>query len=405
MSNTTALNITNDIIESIDTSTGNDSIDVMIDSFDDMNLKDKLLRGIYGYGFEKPSLIQSKAIPVIINGHDVIAQSQSGTGKTGTFTIGTLQRIDEKINGVQAIIISHTRELAHQICHVCSSIGQYLNVNPVLCIGGVDIKQTKIELENGPVIAIGTPGRIIDLIKRRYLSTKVLRILVIDEADEMLSDSFIDQIKSIVQSLNETTQICLISATMPFEMLELTNKFMRNPKQILLEKENLTLDGIKQFYINVENDLWKFETFCDLFDVISVSQTIVYVNSIKRGEDLKNELKKKNFTVSLLHSDMEAKDRSLIMKEFRAGNTRILISTDLLSRGIDIHQISIVVNYDIPKNKECYLHRIGRSGRFGRKGVAINLVSRYEERLLNDIMKHYDTFIDTMPENIQAFLS
>lgn len=378
--------------------------ETVIDSFDNMNLKEKLLRGIYGYGFEKPSSIQSKAIPVIAECHDVIAQSQSGTGKTGTFTIGVLQRIDEKVNGVQAIIIAHTRELAQQIHHVCTNIGQYLNVRPVLCIGGIDIKQTKNELDNGPVIAIGTPGRIIDLIKRRFLSTRLLQLLVIDEADEMLSYSFQDQIESIIRSTVETTQICLFSATMPEEMLELTNKFMRNPKQILIEKENLTLDGIKQFYVDVQNDLWKFETFCDLFDIISVSQTIVYVNSIKRGEELKMDLKKKNFTVSLLHSNMDPIERSAIMKEFRSGHTRILISTDLLSRGIDIHQISVVVNYDIPKNKECYLHRIGRSGRFGRKGVAINLVSRYEERLLFDIMKHYDTVIQVMPENIQTFL-
>ena len=376
----------------------------LLDNFDDMNLKEKLLRGIYGYGFEKPSLIQSKSITLISEGNDIIAQSQSGTGKTGAFTIGTLQRIDEKVNGVQAIIVAHTRELAQQIHGVCANIGQYLNVTPVLCIGGNDIKQTKTELENGPVIAIGTPGRIIDLIKRRFLSTRLLRLLVVDEADEMLSYSFQDQIKSIIKSLTDTSQICLFSATMPKEMLDVTDRFMRNPKQILIEKESLTLDGIKQFYIEVQNDLWKFETFCDLFDIISVSQTIVYVNSIKRGEELKTELKKKNFTVSLLHSNMTTIDRSAIMKEFRGGHTRILISTDLLSRGIDIQQISVVVNYDIPKNKECYLHRIGRSGRFGRKGVAINLVSRYEERLLSEIIKHYETQMEPMPENIQTFL-
>lgn len=377
----------------------------LLSSFDDMNLKDKLLRGIYGYGFEKPSLIQSKAIVLMAEGHDIIAQSQSGTGKTGAFTIGTLQRMDEKVNGTQAIIVAHTRELAQQIYSVCKNIGQYLNALPVLCIGGIDIRQTKTELDNGSTIAIGTPGRIIDLIKRRFLSTRLLRIIVIDEADEMLSYSFQDQIKTIVNSVPETTQICLFSATIPDQMLDVTQKFMRDPKTILIEKENLTLDGIKQFYVDVLNDLWKFETFCDLFEIISVSQTIVYVNSIKRGDDLKAELKKKNFTVSLLHSNMDANERSAIMKEFRSGRTRILISTDLLSRGIDIQQISIVINYDIPKNKDCYLHRIGRSGRFGRKGVAINLVSRYEERLLTEIMKHYDTKIEAMPKNIQTYLS
>jgi translation initiation factor 4A len=375
-----------------------------VNNFDDIGLKDNLLRGIYSYGFENPSLIQAKSIPLIATGKDIIAQSQSGTGKTGAFTIGALQRIDDKINGVQGIIVAHTRELAIQIYDVCKDIGTYMDVSYVLCIGGQDIKQTKNELEKGTVIAIGTPGRIIDLIRRRFLSTRLLRILVIDEADEMLSFSFQDQIKTIIKSIADTTQVCLFSATMPDRMLEITEKFMRDPHKILIEKENLTLDGIKQFFVDVQNDQWKFETFCDLYDVISVSQTIVYVNSIKRGEDLKTDLRRKNFTVSLIHSNMSVQERASIMKEFRNGATRILISTDLLSRGIDIHQISIVINYDIPKNKEAYLHRIGRSGRFGKKGVAINLVSRHEERSLNEIMKHYETIIDPMPQNIQEYL-
>jgi translation initiation factor 4A len=166
-----------------------------LESFDELELKDNLLRGIYGYGFEKPSLIQAKAIPYIKTGGDIIAQSQSGTGKTGAFTIGTLQRINENVKGCQAIIVAHTRELAVQIHQVCSNLATYLNVEPVLCIGGEDIQKTRDELNSGPVIAIGTPGRLIDLIKKKFLSTKVLKMLVIDEADEMLSESFQDQIK------------------------------------------------------------------------------------------------------------------------------------------------------------------------------------------------------------------
>lgn len=376
----------------------------LIESFDKMNLKDTLLRGIYGYGFEKPSLIQSKAIPLILQGKDVIAQSQSGTGKTGAFTISALQKLDENVNGVQGIILAHTRELAIQIVEVCTALTNHMKVTIVLCIGGQDIKETQTNLLDGPIIVIGTPGRILDLIRRRYLSTRMIKILIIDEADEMLSHSFQDQMKSIIQSTPQTTQVCLFSATMNDEMMEISEKFMNNPTKLLIEKENLTLDGIKQFYVDVHNDKWKFETFCDLYNTISISQTIVYVNSIKRGKDLKYELEGKNFTVSLLHRDMSTVDRTLIMKEFRAGVTRILISTDLLSRGIDIQQISIVVNYDIPKNKACYLHRIGRSGRFGRKGVAINLMSRYEERTLDDIRYHYNTIIDPLPKNIQELI-
>jgi len=379
----------------------------MIDnnSFDFLELKDNLLRGIYAYGFEYPSLIQLKSIPLIRDGKDVIAQSQSGTGKTGAFTIGTLQRIDESIVGCQALIIAHTRELAEQISNVFYDIGQYLNIKIVLCIGGQNIHKSKLELENGNIILVGTPGRIIDLINRKYLQTDLIRLLIIDEADEMLSANFQDQIKSIISFIPNDAQICLFSATMPEAVIILTEKFMNKPETILIQKEYLTLDGIKQFYINVETELWKFETFCDLFDIISVSQTIVYINTIKKGDDLKYQLEKKNFTVSLIHSNMDINIRNKIMKEFRSGETRILLATDLLSRGIDIQQISVVVNYDIPKNKDCYIHRIGRSGRFGRKGVAINLITKYEEQLLQDIKNYYITDIDPLPTNIQQYIN
>lgn len=382
----------------------NTSNEIIIDNFDKMELKESLLRGIYSYGFERPSLIQSKAIPLVSQGKDIIAQSQSGTGKTGAFTIGTIQRIDEKVNGCQAIIIAHTRELAQQISEVCKQLSSYSKIKTVLCIGGHDIKQTKIELLDAPVIVVGTPGRIIDLIKRKYLSTRLLRLLVIDEADEMLSFSFQEQVKEIINYIPLEAQICLFSATMPKEMLNISKNFMRNAEEILIDCEKLTLDGIRQFYVNVDSDRWKFDTFCDLFDIISVSQTIVYVNTIKRAEELKIQLEEKHFTVSIIHSYMTPNERLDIMKEFRGGKTRILISTDLLSRGIDIQQISIVVNYDLPKNKECYLHRIGRSGRFGRKGVAINFITRYDEKYLKDLVEFYKTEIEMMPKNIQQFL-
>lgn len=378
--------------------------EIITNEFDKMQLKESLLRGIYGYGFERPSIIQSKSIPLIINGKDIIAQSQSGTGKTGAFCIGTIQRIDEQKNGCQAIIIAHTRELAQQIFDVCKQLSIYTKITTILCIGGIDIKQTKINSINAPIIVVGTPGRIIDLIRRQYISTKLLQLLVCDEADEMLSSSFQDQIKDIINYVPLETQICLFSATMPKEMLKITKNFMRDAQEILIDSEKLTLDGIKQFYINVEADRWKFDTFCDLFDIISVSQTIVYVNTIKRAENLKVQLENKHFTVSIIHSLMSPVERLDIMKEFRSGKTRILISTDLLSRGIDIQQISVVINYDLSKNKECYLHRIGRSGRFGRKGVAINFITRYDEKFLKELKDYYKTEIDAMPKNIQQYL-
>lgn len=373
-------------------------------SFDELNLNEKLLRGIYSYGFEYPSNIQQKAIPVIIQGKDIIAQAHSGTGKTGAFVISTLQSVNEDMVGCQAIILAHTRELAEQIYQVCRNIGQYLKVKPVLCVGGQNIQQTQDELKEGTIVVIGTPGRIMDLIRRQYLSTRMIKLMVLDEADEMLSRSFQPQIKSIFETLPNTTQICIFSATLPNEILQMTTNFMNNPTRILVAKENLTLDGIRQFYIDVQKDVYKFDTFCDLFSMLSVSQTIVYVNSINRGEYLKKKLDENNFTVSLIHSNMSSVDRMNIMKDFRSGMTRILVSTDLLARGIDVHQISIVINYDLPKNKECYIHRIGRSGRYGKKGVAINLVTDYENKKVEELMKYYKTEINPMPENIQDLI-
>lgn len=375
------------------------------DSFDKLNLKDNLLRGIYLYGFERPSRIQQQAIPIIITGKDVIAQAHSGTGKTGTFVVSVLQRINDNLAGCQAIILAHTRELAEQIYQVSKNIGNYLKVKSVLCVGGQDIQKTRNELlEDICTIVIGTPGRVVDLINKQYLNTRLIKILIIDEADEMLSFSFQPQIKTMFENLPNNSQVCIFSATLPNDVLQITSNFMSNPEKILVAKENLTLDGIKQYYINVQKDCYKFETFCDLFSMLSANQTIVYVNSIKRGEYLKNKLEEKNFTVSLIHSSMPALDRIDVMKNFRSGSTRILVSTDLLSRGIDVQQISFVVNYDFPKNKEPYIHRIGRSGRYGRKGVAINLINSYEERQLAELAKYYKTEINPLPEDIDKLI-
>jgi len=379
-------------------------IEDYVDSFDNMNLKESLLRGIYSYGFEKPSEIQAKSIVKVASGRDIIAQSQSGTGKTGSFVIGALQRVDESVIGCQAIIIAPTRELAEQISIVASQIGSHTKIKYVLCVGGSEINMTRNELNTGPCVVIGTPGRIIDMITRSYLTTRLLRVLVLDEADEILSLSFKDQMRTIIKSIPASTQICLYSATMPPEMLDLTTKFMQNPERILVKKEELTLEGIRQFYVDVIQENWKLDTFVDLFDVISVSQSIVYVNTKGKAEWLSRELQKRNFTIAVIHSNISQKDRLSIMKDFRSGGARILISTDLLSRGIDVQQVSIVINFDLPTKKESYIHRIGRSGRFGRKGVAINFITKNDMRSFNEITKHYDTEIVEMPSDIQKYL-
>lgn len=371
-----------------------------INNFDDMGLSEEILRGIYSYGFEKPSEIQSRAIVPMKDGNDIIAQAQSGTGKTGTFTIGALQRINRDLKECQAIIVAPTRELATQIGRVVENIGKYTGVQPVVCIGGSDKEKSRQELKDNASIVIGTPGRLGDMIKRGYVNTHHIKTFILDEADEMLSASFISQIKNIIYYLPEDTQICLFSATMPQEILDITGKFMVNPTSILIKREELTLEGIKQFYINVEREEWKYDTFCDLYNAVSVSQSMVYVNRKDKADRLKEKLERDNFTVSVIHSRMSPVERVKVMDDFRNGNTRILLSTDLLSRGIDVQQVSVVINYDIPYEKECYIHRIGRSGRFGRKGIAINFATSRELRRISFLEDFYETRIEEMPVNI-----
>lgn len=382
----------------------NDKVEVY-ETFDSMNLDDNILRGIYSYGFEYPSEVQKKGIVAVINGQDTIVQAQSGTGKTATFSISLLSKItkEEKIQGV---IISPTRELATQSFKVIQSIGHYTDFCICLCIGGESVLSNVETIKNkNPQIIVATPGRILDLIEKRGLSTADIKTLIVDEADEMLSRGFKDQMYQILQKMPESLNISLFSATIPNEMFDVTNRFMRNPLKILVKNENLTLEGIKQYFIKLQRPEYKLDVLIDLYQYISVSQTIIYCNDKRRVDFVTRKLTSSGFTVSSIHGNMNSKDRIDIMNSFRNGETRILISTDLLARGIDIQQISLVINYEIPLSKENYIHRIGRSGRFGRKGVAINLISRYEINRLREIEEFYSTQIEPLPADVAEIIS
>lgn len=390
-----------------------DAVEVY-ETFDDMNLKEKLLRGIHSIGFDRPSPIQQRAIMPIVAGRDVIAQAQSGTGKTGTFTISTLQIIDTGDGesgpppGVQALVLAPTRELAQQSCSVVNEIGEGLGVRAHACVGGTAVREDIAILRSDRIsVVVGTPGRVYDMIQRGVLRLSGLKLLVLDEADEMLNRDFKDQIYQIFSSggMPQTMQVALFSATMPSEALELTGKFMQNPVSILIKKEALTLDGIKQFYIDVEREEHKLPTLTDLYQNLTITQAIIYVNTRRKVEWLKDQLTALDFVVSATHGDMEQKERETVMREFRSGSSRVLISTDLLARGIDVQQVSLVINYDLPTNRENYIHRIGRSGRFGRKGVAINLIAGDDAALIQDIEQFYNTTIEQMPRSIDEFLN
>ncbi|CAO1626036.1 unnamed protein product [Sympodiomycopsis kandeliae] len=372
----------------------------VIDNFDNMELKPELLRGVYAYGFERPSAIQSRAVVPVIKGHDVIAQAQSGTGKTATFSIAILQRIDPAIKQVQALILAPTRELAQQIQKVVIALGDYMKIDCHACIGGTNVREDMAKLSDGAQVVVGTPGRVYDMINRRAFRTDHLKMFCLDEADEMLSRGFKDQMYEVFQLLPQDTQVVLLSATMPQDVLEVTKKFMRDPVRILVKRDELTLEGIKQFYVAVEKEDWKLDTLCDLYETVTITQAVIFCNTRRKVDWLTDKLHEREFTVSAMHGDMDQGQREVIMREFRSGSSRVLITTDLLARGIDVQQVSLVINYDLPSNRENYIHRIGRGGRFGRKGVAINFVTSDDVRMLRDIEQFYSTVVEEMPLNV-----
>jgi len=372
----------------------------VFESFDDYDLDETLLRGIYSYGFEKPSAIQQRGIKPILDGRDTIGQAQSGTGKTATFVIGTLQRIDMGVRACQALILAPTRELANQIQKVALALGDYQKVKCHACIGGTSVSNDIDKLKEGQHLVVGTPGRVYDMIRKNFLRVDDLLTFVLDEADEMLSRGFKDQIYDIFKTMPPNIQVCLFSATMAPEILELTTKFMRDAVRILVKKDELTLEGIRQFYVAIEKEEWKLDTLCDLYETLTITQAIIYCNTRRKVDFLADQLQKRDFTISTMHADLDQKERDLVMREFRSGSSRVLISTDLLARGIDVQQVSLVINFDLPQNMENYLHRIGRSGRFGRKGVAINFVTNQDVRAMKDIEKYYHTQIEEMPMDI-----
>jgi ATP-dependent RNA helicase len=369
-----------------------------------MGLREPLLRGVFAYGFEKPSAIQQRAIVPIVRGRDVIAQSQSGTGKTGVFCIAALQCVDVARAEPQALVLSPTRELAEQTQQVMLALGDYMSVRCHSCVGGKSLSDDQRVLSQGVHILSGTPGRVYDLMKRRVLHTRGIRMLVLDEADEMLSKGFKDQIYDIFRHLPPGTQVVLISATLPAEVLDITKRFMNAPVRILVKRDEITLEGIKQYYVSVEEEKWKFETLCDLYDTLTITQAVIFCNTRKKVEWLAAKMREHSFAVSAMHGEMPQKERDAIMQEFRSGSSRVLIATDLWGRGIDVQQVSLVINYDIPLSRELYIHRIGRSGRFGRKGVAINFVTREDAHQLREIEQYYSTQVDEMPMNVADML-
>lgn len=405
------------------------------DEFDSLDAN--LLRGIYGYGFEAPSEIQQKALPALMAGRDVVAQAQSGTGKTGAFVVGALSRIDTAHNAVQALLVSPTKELALQTANVARAIGGMMEppLRVAVLYGGVDTASVIGGGGERPHIICGCPGRIYDIMTNSRFHVgagtgggqhrhprsrsgpapvpllnpeKDIRIVVLDEADELLKPEaeprrgitvapedermgFREQMYHVFQHLATSVQVALFTATMPAYMDGLIEKIMNSPEIIKVAPEQLTLEGIRQYYVNVYNDYDKLGAMREIYKDGAITQSIVYCNTVTRVIGLYNEMLREGFPVCCIHGEMSREEREVVLAAFKAGKHRILISSDLTARGIDVQQVGLVINYDIPTSKYVYLHRIGRSGRWGRKGVGINLVTqrRGDVRALEDIERYY----------------
>lgn len=383
-----------------------DSSTYEINTWDDLEISSDLLRGIYAYGFEIVSPIQKKAIKPMLMKKDVIAQAQSGTGKTATFTIGALSNIDITDDNVQVLVLSPTRELSKQTATVFNGIGCMMTGLKVqILVGGNSIDEDSMKLRNNiPHVITGCPGRVYDMIRRNTFDYTTIKLIILDEADEMFSVGFKDQVYNIFQFLNKDVQVALFSATIPPYINNITNKLMRDPVKIYVKAEQLTLEGISQYYVAVDDDKQKYATMKDLYSFISMSQCIIYANSLKRVSDLYDAMIEDGFPVCRIHSGMEKEERDNAFADFRTGKFRVLISSNVTARGIDIQQVSVVINFDISKCVHTYLHRIGRSGRWGRKGLGINLITRRDVSKLKEIEAYYACQINELPSNIEKLV-
>jgi superfamily II DNA/RNA helicase len=381
-------------------------MDTETDNFDSLNLNEDLLKGVYLHGFTQPSKIQIKGISSINTGKDCILQSQSGTGKTATYLLGVMNRLEPTETGCQGIIITPTRELADQVYLVATNLSKYTNYKIAKCVGGTDVNNNRNELKASSLV-IGTLGRIYHMITEKKINIHKVKFMVLDEADELLADGVSEKLQNVFDKAPSGIQIVLISATMSLNMFNASKKFTHEPIKVLLKNNEVIVDLISQFYLDVETEELKFDTLLDLYNLVSTSQAIIFCNTIRKVEWLEQNLKQNNFPITVIHSNMNQTERDTVVKDFRDGKTRLLLTTDLLSRGIDIPQVNMVINYDLPMNKETYVHRIGRCGRFDKKGVAITMVKMSDPtdvKTFNKMKHFYKMDIKEMPESIEKFL-
>jgi ATP-dependent RNA helicase DDX19/DBP5 len=386
-------------------------------TFEEIGLSDALLKGVYHMKFNKPSKIQASSLPMILSADgefkNLIAQGHNGSGKTACFVLAMLSRVDDKLPTPQALCVVPTRELARQIQEIVESIGKFTNVTSRLAVSFTDAERqaARRSRSGGPItdhIIIGTPGKVVDLLKKGELRPSTMRILVLDEADHMVSQQGMgDQTVRIKKQLPASTQVLLFSATYADDVKRLAEKVAPNSNQITIERETLSLDKIQQYYIDAKSGAGRFEVISDIYDMLQLGQTVVFVQTRKDAQALTTQLRNSNHAVSVLTGgEMSVEERDRVIDEFRQGTTRVLVTTNVLSRGVDVPAVTAVINYDLPYDlnranvdPEVYLHRIGRTGRFGRKGIAINLVfDDASRRMVKDLETYYSHKIEAVED-------
>jgi superfamily II DNA/RNA helicase len=377
-----------------------------ITDFEEMGLIPELVHGIFSYGFKSPSDIQALAIKPIVDRRQVIAQARSGTGKTGAFGIGILNNLDLTSQSTQAFVIAPTRELATQTFDFLNAIGSRMpNLQVALFIGGHPLQEDQAKAVANPHVAVGAPGRMLDLIRTGHLRCEAIHIACLDEADELLKEGFLEQTQEIFKYLSPGIQCLLFSATIPLEAFNIMEAFTHDPVKILVKAEELTLDGISQFFVNVGDADNKMPTLLDIFGRLPIQKSVIFANQREAVDYVEAQLTGAGFSVTAIHSGLQQSVRDSIMKDFRTGKSRVLIGSDLIARGIDVQQVTIVINFELPRARESYLHRIGRSARWGRKGIAINICDAKDCRQIEDLSRYYATQITELPSDIERIVN
>lgn len=365
--------------------------------FEELNIDERILRAIEDMGFEETSPIQTQAIPAVCEGIDVVGQAQTGTGKTAAYTIPMLMKINPQIKKPQAIVLCPTRELAVQVAEEIRKLAKYMSDIKVLPVyGGQEIVRQIKSLKTGVQIIVGTPGRVMDHMRRKTVKFDNINMVILDEADEMLDMGFREDMETILTDTPQDRQTVMFSATMPKAIMDIARNFQKDAKVIKVVRKELTVSNIEQFYYEVRPKN-KTEVLCRLIDIYNPRLSVVFCNTKRQVDELISELKGRGYFADGIHGDMKQQQRDRVMDDFRSGKVDILIATDVAARGIDVDDVDMVFNYDIPQDEEYYVHRIGRTGRAGRSGMALSFISGKEVYKLKDIERYCKTKILAKP--------